>query len=177
MTTNFFQSIADLQVAGDWKIIISKDTSGHMVVSALVCNEQVGDEAKNLIPPLVLRGTPAELDEGFFTAIQEPVQETAQLLLNMEQYRVQQEQARKQSQMEKDKADKAEKERTARQKRMEEAMKKVEELEKEGKYRDAWMKVPDPADYPEQAEALAKRKTELAKQFAPDLFNVEPKND
>jgi len=36
-------------------------------------------------------------------------------------------------------------------------MQKVDELEKEGKYRDAWMKVPDPADYPEQTETIRKK--------------------
>ncbi|MBS1532554.1 MAG: PRTRC system protein E [Bacteroidetes bacterium] len=177
MTTNFFQSIADLRVAGDWKITIANEEAGRLIVSVHFYNEQVGDEARKLIPPLLLKGTPAEIDAGFFEAIAAPVQETAQLLVNMEQYRQQQEQARKQSQMEKDKAEKAEKERKERQKRVDEALKKVDELEAEGKYRDAWLKVPDPADHPEQAEALAKRKTELAKQFAPDLFHVEPTNE
>ena len=47
---------------------------------------------------------------------------------------------------------------------------KVDELEKEGKHRDAWMKVPDPSEYPEQAEAIRKRKSSLSSKFAPDLF-------
>lgn len=177
MTTNFFQSIYDMQVAGDWKLTITHEDAGRLIVSVHFYNEQAGDDARKLIPPLLLKGTPAEIDAGFFEAITAPVQETAQLLVNMAQYHQQQEQARRQSQMEKDKAEKAEKERRERQKRVDEAMKKVDELEAAGKYRDAWLKVPDPADHPEQAEALSKRKTELAKQFAPDLFHVEPQND
>ncbi|MCH5689544.1 hypothetical protein LWM68_38130 [Niabella sp. W65] len=49
---------------------------------------------------------------------------------------------------------------------------KVDELEKEGKHRDAWMKVPDPSEYPEQAEAIRKRKSSLSSKFAPDLFGA-----
>ena len=77
--------------------------------------------------------------------------------------------------MEKDKTEKADKERKEKQKRYEEALKKADELEAEGKFRDAWMKVPDPADFPEQADALKQRKSELAQKFAPDLFNVDAK--
>ena len=172
---NFFQSIIALQVAGDWKINIAKDGSDKLIVSVLFYNEQVGDDARKIIPPILLKGTAEELDEGFFTAIEQPVKETAALFLNMEQFLKQKEQAKIQSQMEKDKNEKAEKERKEKQKRCEEALKKAEELEAEGKFRDAWMKVPDPADYPEQAEALKQRKSELAQKFAPDLFNVDAK--
>jgi len=48
----------------------------------------------------------------------------------------------------------------------------LDELEKEGKHRDAWMKVPDPSEYPEQAEAIRKRKSSLSLKFAPDLFGA-----
>lgn len=176
MNTNFFSSIAAMNVAGDWKINIANNTTGQWIVSVLLFNEQTGDEAAKLIPPFILKGTADELDEGFFSAIEQPLRETAGLHTNMEDYLKQREEAKLQSQMEKDKADKAEKERRERQKKVEEAMKKVDELETEGKFRDAWMKVPDPADHPEQADLLTKRKSELAKKFAPDLFNVEPQN-
>lgn len=172
---NFFQSIIALQVAGDWKITIAKEDTDRLIVSVLFYNEAIGDDARKIIPPILLKGTAEELDEGFFSAIAQPVKETAALFLNMEQFLRQKEEAKKQSQMEKDKAEKTDKERKEKQKRYEEALKKAAELEAEGKYRDAWMKVPDPADFPEQAEALRQRKSELAQQFAPDLFNVDAK--
>lgn len=172
-TINFFQSIEALQVAGDWKISIAKETAGKMVVSVLFFNENIGDDARKKVPPILLKGTAQELDEGFFSAIEQPVKDTASLFLNMELYLKEREQAEIASQKEKDKAAKAEKEKTERQKKYEEAMKKANELEAEGKHRDAWMKVPDPNDYPEHSETLRERKSELAKKFAPDLFNVE----
>ncbi|MNL88215.1 hypothetical protein D3C87_2177870 [compost metagenome] len=51
---------------------------------------------------------------------------------------------------------------------------KVDELEKEGKHREAWMKVPDITEFPEKADEIRKRKTELSDKFsAPSLFGAE----
>lgn len=175
MQTNFFQSIFALQVAGDWTISIAKETADKLIVSVLFFNNSIGDDARKKVPPILLKGTAEELDEGFFQAIEQPMKETAQLFTNMEQYLKEKEQARIQSQMEKDNQAKAEKEKTEKQKKYEDAMKKVDELEAEGKHRDAWMKVPDTTLYPEHADTISERKSELAQQFAPDLFNVKPK--
>lgn len=53
-------------------------------------------------------------------------------------------------------------------------MAKAEELEKEGKFRDAWMKVPDITEFPEKADEIRKRKGELSAKFStPSLFGAE----
>ena len=53
------------------------------------------------------------------------------------------------------------------------AMDKVDELEKEGKFREAWMKVPDLTEFPEKADEIRKRKTSLSDKFAtPSLFGT-----
>lgn len=49
-------------------------------------------------------------------------------------------------------------------------MQKVDELEKEGKHRDAYMKIPSINEYPEREEAIRKRQSSLSAKFAPDLF-------
>jgi PRTRC genetic system protein E len=168
---NFFQSIAGLQVAGDWKINIAQEPTGGFIVSVLFFNESIGDDARKIVPPILLKGTAAELDEGFFATIARPVQETAEMFLNMEQYHRQQQQAKAASQIEKDKKAKADKDKTEKQKKYEDLMKQADALEAEGKYREAWMKVPEVTQYPEHEEAIRTRKSELSKQFAPDLFN------
>lgn len=171
METNFFQSIVALQVAGNWTINIAKETTDRLIVSVFFFNNDIGDDARKRVPPILLKGTAQELYEGFFQVIEEPVQETAQLFANMEQFLKEKEQAKINSQMVKDSASKADKEKTDKQKKYEETMKKVDELEADGKYRDAWMKVPQPELYPEYAESIRNRRMELSKQFAPDLFN------
>lgn len=171
---NFFQSLTNLPIAGDWTINIAKETADKLIVSVLFYNNCVGDDARKKVPPILLKGTPQELDEGFFQVIELPVQETAQLFANMEQFLQQKEQAKIASQMEKENGTKADKEKTDKQKKYEETMKKVDELEADGKYREAWIKVPQAEIYPEQAETIRNRRMELSKQFVPDLFN-EPK--
>ncbi|MDI5887648.1 prtrc system protein e [Flavobacterium yafengii] len=171
---NFFQSLTNLPVAGDWTINIAKETADRLIVSVLFYNNSIGDDARKKVPPILLKGTPQELDEGFFQAIELPVQETALLFANMEQFLLQKEQAKISSQMQKENGTKADKEKIDKQKKYEEAMKKADELEADGKYREAWIKVPQAELYPEHAATISNRRMELSKQFAPDLFN-EPK--
>ncbi|RKR05132.1 PRTRC genetic system protein E [Flavobacterium sp. 90] len=176
METNFFKSIEALAVAGDWTISIAKENADTLIVSVLFHNSRIGDDARRKVPPILLRGSTEELDLGFFKAIEQPVKETAELFTNMEQFLKQKEVAKASSQMHKQTADKAEKQISDKQKNYQDAMKKVDELEAEGKHREAWMKVPQVEIYPEYAQLIKDRRMELSAQFAPDLFN-EPKKE
>lgn len=172
MNTNFFAQISQLDITGTIQISIAKGADDKLVVSTMINNQECADNAKQLIPPLNLRGTPAELDEGYFEQITKPLQTASGLMVNMDSFMKQLEEAKKQSAMEKEKSDKAKKAKEEREKKYKEAMQRVDELEKEGKYRDAWTKMPDPTLFPDQAETLRKRKTALSAKFAPDLFAV-----
>lgn len=172
--TNFFSQVAALEFEGCLNLTLKKEGE-QLTVSVLLQNPACGDNAKRHIPPLILKGTPKELGEGFFPNIAEPVQATSQLLVNMEQFLKGQEEAKKQSALEKKKAEKTEKPATQdpKEKKYLEAMAQVDKLEQEGKFKEAWSKVPQPSDYPDRAEALRERRASLSKQFAPDLFGGE----
>lgn len=176
METNFFSQIENMQLSGDLLITIGRGSEGKLVVAVLLQNEQCTDNAKNVIPPLVLRETPEQLDRQFFDSITAPMQGTSSLLLNMEAFIKGQQQAKQQSAMNREQAEKDKKEKDARQKRYTDAMQKVDELARDGKYREAWVKVPEPNLFPEHTETIQKRRNELASKFAPDLFAapVEP---
>lgn len=177
MNTYFFNQIAQLEITGNLQLTISRGAENKLVVSVLLQNEQCGDNAKQLIPPLNLRGTAEELDEGFFESIAVPLQTASGLMVNMEAYMKQLENAQKQSAMEKEKTDKEKKAKDEKEKKYKEAMAKADELDNDGKPRDAWMKVPNPNDYPEYAEAIHKRKKELSDKFAsPSLFGAKQEN-
>jgi hypothetical protein len=64
METNFFKSLIALQVAGDWKISIAKETADKLIVSVLFFNGSIGDDACKKVPPILLKGTAQELDEA-----------------------------------------------------------------------------------------------------------------
>ncbi len=173
MNTNFFNQVQQLDFTGVLQLNISKGAENNLIVSVLLHNEQCGDNAKNLIPPLTFNATPQEFDEGFFQQITTPIQKASGLMVDMEKFLKQLEEAKKQSAIEKEKAERVKKEKEAKDKKYKQAMAKVDELEKEGKFRDAWIKVPDIAEFPEKADEIRKRKSSLSDKFAtPSLFGA-----
>ncbi len=177
METNFFQQIEALQPAknSEWLIVI-KNIEGQQIVSVLYKDESCGDNARKIIPPLTFNESPLKIDQCFFADMQTAFSKTFGIFSNMEHYLKQQEKAQLESKMEKDKEKKAKSEKavteqqpqkTDKEKKYDNGLKLAAELEAQGKYRDAWMKVPDPADYPEQVDYLRKRREELSVHFAP----------
>ncbi|WP_348797846.1 PRTRC system protein E [Flavobacterium adhaerens] len=173
MNTNFFNQIQQLDFTGVLQLNISKGIESNLIVTVLLNNEQCGDSAKNLIPPLTFNATPQEFDEGFFEQITTPIQKVSGLMVDMEKFQKQLDQAKAQSAIEKAKAEKDKKEQEAKDKKFKDAMAKADELEKEGKFREAWIKVPDITEFPEKADEIRKRKTSLSDKFAtPSLFGA-----
>lgn len=181
--TNFFAHIAAIPFEGCLNITVRKD-GDTLTASVLLQNEGCGDTAKAHIPPLILKGSAKELCEGFFDAIAAPVAQASALLVNMEQFLKGQEAAKKNAAMEKKKNDKpatAAKADAAKPTTPEEiremkycgTMAKVDELEAAGKFREAWIKVPQPSEFPEKAEEIRSRRAALSAQFSPDLFGAE----
>jgi len=174
MNANFFNQIAQLDFTGILQLNIAKGAESNLIVSVILNNEQCGDNAKNLIPPLTFNATPQEFDEGFFQQINTPIQKASGLMVDMEVFMKQLEEAKKQSAMEKEKAEKEKKDKEAKDKKYKDGMTKADELEKDGKFRDAWMKVPDITEFPEKADEIRKRKSELSEKFStPSLFGAE----
>ena len=114
MQTNFFRQIAKMNLTGDLQLTIRPTQDNRFVISVLLSNEQCGDEARKLIPPLNLRGTAEDLDNGFFENVATPMQAASGLLVDMDAYMKQVEEAKKKSAMEKEKADREKKEKEDR---------------------------------------------------------------
>lgn len=173
MNTNFFNQIQQLDFTGVLQLNISKGVESNLIVTVLLNNEQCGDSAKNGIPPLTFNATPQEFDEGFFEQIKAPIKTVSGLMVDMEAFMKQMEVVKMQSAMEKEKTEKAKKEKEAKDKKFKDGMAKADELEKEGKFREAWMKVPDIAEFPEKADEIRKRKSTLSDKFGtPSLFGA-----
>ena len=170
MQTNFFRQLAQMNLTGDLQITLRPTTENNFVLSVLLNNEQCGDEARKLIPPLNLRGTAEDLDNGFFESISIPLQTASGLMVDMENFMKQVEEAKKKSAMEKEKTDKEKKEKEAKEKKFKDAFQKAEALEKEGKYKEAWSALPKVSEYPDFAETIRKKQDEYERHFAPSLF-------
>jgi PRTRC genetic system protein E len=170
MKTNFFQNLTALDSGSQWQITVKPLTDGKLVVSVLF-SSTCGDDAAKLVPPIILRGTPIELDEGFFGTVTSPVKQTAELFSNMESFLRQKDEAEKQSQMAKAQQAKEQKMKTETISKYEAAIRIVEGLTAEGKFKEAFIKLPDPAEFEDNAEIIRKRRAELAAKFSqPELF-------
>ncbi|MFA6083443.1 PRTRC system protein E [Mucilaginibacter sp.] len=178
MKTNFFENIAAMNVPGNWKLTLHTDEQGGFTVSALFTALHNADNATKAIPPILLKGTATELDEGFFETITQPVQQTAGLYNNLNAYHKELEKARLASKMVQDKKNKTAakpKPETAEsgeddngdieigepkpnaadmKKAYTEAMQKISELNAACKYAEAIEILPSPEDYPEKAAEL-----------------------
>ena len=170
MQTNFFRQLAQMNLTGDLQITLRPTTDNSFVLSVLLNNEQCSDEARKIIPPLNLRGTAEELDNGFFETISIPLQTASGLMVDMESFMKQLEESKKKSAMEKEKSDREKKEKEAKEKKYNEALQKAEELEKEGKYKEAWSALPKVTEFPDFAETIRKKQDEYERHFAPSLF-------
>ena len=177
METGFFSSIAEMDFAGNLLLTIAKSEEG-LVVSVLLQNSGCTDKAKQGIPPLIFRGSAQELDTAFFDNLKKPVQMASKLMTDMENYTKTLEQVRKNSAMEKDKAKKEKTTQTAndgKDAKFLSLMKQVDELDNAGKPKEAWMILDKLTGFAEHSEAIRKRKTELTRRFAPELFGSESK--
>lgn len=121
MNTTFFKQVAAIDFTGVLQLHIAKGTADNLIVSVLLQNEAFGDQAKKLIPPLTLRGTAAELDNGFLQQISQPIGQVSALMADMGRFQKQLEEAKKQSAIHKVGTDKT----------------KAAPTEKDKKYRDA----------------------------------------
>ena len=130
MQTNFFRQLANMNLTGDLQITLRPTAENRFVLSVMLNNEQCGDEARKLIPPLNLRGTAEELDNGFFESISIPLQTASGLMVDMENFMKQLEEAKKKSAMEKEKTDREKKEKEVKEKKYKEAFQKAKNWRK-----------------------------------------------
>ncbi len=170
METNFFRYIKNMKIEGDLHIIIANGENDTLVVSTMVNNEKCTDTAKNRLTPLNLRGTAQQMDIGYLDTISQPMKEVSGLLSNMEAFAKQKAETQKKSAMTTESTERDKKTVDTKEQKYIDGMKKADELEKMGKFKEAWMSVPDPANYPDKVEILRNRREQLSAKFAPDLF-------
>lgn len=144
----FFQSIYQMLAAGTDLCINIRKINGNLSVIVMPRRTNLKDEAGQLIVPLVLDGTPVELDEQFLQAVTTPLQKAQGILVNLESFEKQAQQATTQSKAAKTVNDKESKEIREKREKMEKLLKKSDEAVIVGKYSEAtmWLK---------QARALA----------------------
>lgn len=121
----------------DITLVIRKSTDGRMAVSVLPKSSGLKNEAQNNIVPLMLNGTPEELDAGFIQAVASPVQRVSGLITNMAQFEAQADKAASAGKCVKDSKSKESKEDKEKREKYDRHLKKAKELIEARKHKEA----------------------------------------
>ena len=76
----FFSELSQLMTSGSNFSLNVHSQNGKLTVSLFPKLKGLKDEAQNHLQPVVLTGTPEELDSGFFDAIRQPIHKATGLL-------------------------------------------------------------------------------------------------
>lgn len=175
----FFQSIHQMIAAGTDLSINIKRRDNKLTVAVMPKRTNLKDEAQQLMVPLILSGSPEELDAGFLQAVITPIQKAQGILTNLETFEKQAEQVASQSKPAKSAAEKESKEVREKREKMEKLLKKAEEATTANRYSEAmtWLKQAKVLAVPEkqkeidaQMEAVRKKLSEgslFGKETAP----------
>ena len=128
-----FTEIADLMSDKDVVTLVLTKANGILAVSVMPKRVGLKDEAKDSLSPIVLKGTPEELDREFISTIQKPIERAVGLLTNMAVHEKSLEEAKAKSKAE----DETRKKATVEKKAFTDKMQKVEALYKERKFPEA----------------------------------------
>lgn len=133
----FFGAMSEIMDENADVILTISKTNGHLAVSALSKTHGLKDQAQHLLLPLVVSGTPAELDQGFILALETPLKRSAGLLTNMLEYEQSAEKASKEGRAAKDRQKNAEGGQNPGQSQPDKLAKHAGELEAAGQYRES----------------------------------------
>ncbi|KAA4664958.1 PRTRC system protein E, partial [Bacteroides ovatus] len=136
----FFQAINQMITAGTDLSINIRRVNNNLTVAVVPRRSGVKDGER--IVPLILNGTPEELDTGFLQAVGTPLQKAQGILTNLETFEKQAEQAASQSKAARSAVEKESKEVREKREKMEKLLKKAEDAMTGKRYSEAltWLK-------------------------------------
>lgn len=173
----FFQTINRMITAGTDLSINIRQVNDKLTVAVMPRRAGLKDEAGEQIVPLVLNGTPEELDMEFLGAITAPVQKAQGILTNLETFEKQAEQAVSQSKAAKSVAEKESKEVRERREKMEKLLKKAEDATGGKRYSEAltWLRQAKRLAMPDKQKEIDVKIAEVQKKASEgSLFGAEP---
>lgn len=172
-TIMFFQAINQMITAGTDLSINIRRVNDNLTVA--VVPRRSGVKAGERIVPLILNGTPEELDAGFLQAVGAPVQKAQGILTNLESFEKQAEQAVSQSKTSKPTVEKESKEAREKREKMEKLLKKAEDATAGKHYSEAltWLRQAKVLAQPDKQADIDKKMAEVQKKVSEgSLFDM-----
>ena len=159
----FFQAINQMITAGTDLSINIRRVNNNLTVAVVPRRSGVKDGER--IVPLILNGTPEELDAGFLQAVGTPVQKAQGILTNLEAFEKQAEQAASQSKAARSAAEKESKEVREKREKMEKLLKKAEDAMTGKRYSEAltWLKQARILALPDKQKEIDEKMAEVQK--------------
>lgn len=173
-TIMFFQAINQMITAGTDLSINIRRVNNNLTVAVVPRRSGVKDGER--IVPLILNGTPEELDAGFLQAVGTPVQKAQGILTNLETFEKQAEQAVSQSKAARSAAEKESKEVREKREKMEKLLKKAEDAMTGKRYSEAltWLKQAKVLALPDKQKEIDEKMAEVQKKASEgSLFGME----
>lgn len=170
----FFQAINQMITAGTDLSINIRRVNSNLTVAVVPRRSGVKDGER--IVPLILNGTPEELDAGFLQAVGTPVQKAQGILTNLETFEKQAEQAVSQSKAARSAAEKESKEVREKREKMEKLLKKAEDAMTGKRYSEAltWLKQAKVLALPDKQKEIDEKMAEVQKKASEgSLFGME----
>lgn len=158
MESTFFKQLAALNLRGNLSINIRIGDGEKLQVSVLLSNPNLKDNAARSISPMLLEGTAAEMDQGFYEALTTPLQKTNTFYVNALHHEQSLSNAIKNAAMTKANQMNAT---SAQKKKYEAKMEKVTELEKKSKIGEAIAQMPTVKEFPEYEKQINTKLADL----------------
>ena len=169
----FFQAINQMITAGTDLSINIRRVNDNLTVA--VVPRRSGVKAGERIVPLILNGTPEELDPGSLLAVGAPVQKAQGILTNLESFEKQAEQAVSQSKTSKPTVEKESKEAREKREKMEKLLKKAEDATAGKHYSEAltWLRQAKVLAQPDKQADIDNKMAEVQKKASEgSLFDM-----
>ena len=172
----FFQSIYQMITAGTDLNINIRKVDNSLSVAVMPRRNSLKEDTRQNMVPLVVNGTPAELDMGFLQTILQPIQKVQGLLVNAENFEKQAEKATSQAKSSKAPTIPAEsKEAREKREKMEKLLKKADDATAAKRFSEAmtWLKQARVLAPSEKQKEIDKKMQEVQKQAsAGSLFGM-----
>ncbi len=158
MESNFFRQLAGLNLRGNLILNIRVGDGDKIQVSALLRNPALKDKSADAITPMLLQGTPEEMDKGFYTSLKEPLLNTNTFFVNAIQHQESVKSAVKGSTSNNPPSNSAA---GSVKRKFDEKMKKVTELESKNKIGEAIGQMPTIKEFPAHEKEITAKLNEL----------------
>lgn len=132
----FFKELFETMTSGvDVTIVVVKKDE-KLTVSLFPKKKDLKDDAQRNLQPIVLSGTPDELDSGFFVSVKKPLQSSSNLIINMKEFETSLEKTKANSKETLEKAKNTGNEKSTKEK-VEKLISRADEFENKGNFKGA----------------------------------------